>query len=373
VRAEDKGLAFDVDASADLPAAVRCDARRLRQVLLNLLDNAVKFTDAGRVSLRVRRLADDAPGGPAPEGSVRLCFEVQDSGIGIATDQIEATLRAVRAGRRRAPARGRDRAGPGHQPAAGAPDGQRGERAQHARRGHLFLVRRRAAVRGGRGQPVQGMPHVIGYRGLRRRVLVVDDVAENRALLTNFLGRWVRAERGRERPGGARDGAGDAAGADPDGHGDAGDGRPGGDAQPAPAPGSARHPDHLDVGDRRHSDRAQSLAAGADAFLPKPVDLALLAAEIGRLLDLAWIHDEPAQPTAGEADGRPITAPGPEELQLLHSLAKRGNMSAIHQYAERVATLGEQYGPFCDKLHRMAAGFQTRNIVRFVEQLLDAR
>jgi PAS domain S-box-containing protein len=78
VRAEQKNLAFTCEAGGGLPAVVRGDAQRLRQVLINLLANAVKFTDSGDVILRVRLVAP-----------TRIRFEVKDSGVGIAADQLE--------------------------------------------------------------------------------------------------------------------------------------------------------------------------------------------------------------------------------------------------------------------------------------------
>jgi signal transduction histidine kinase len=79
-QADAKGLALRVEAAPDLPPRLVGDPLRLRQVLLNLLGNAVKFTAAGQVTLRLQVLERDA-------GSVRLRFDVADTGIGIAPEQ----------------------------------------------------------------------------------------------------------------------------------------------------------------------------------------------------------------------------------------------------------------------------------------------
>jgi len=79
VGAEKKSLAFTCTTSPDLPTFIRSDALRLRQILLNLLGNAVKFTDQGAIALRVEQ--------PIPG---RLRFEVRDTGPGIAADKFES-------------------------------------------------------------------------------------------------------------------------------------------------------------------------------------------------------------------------------------------------------------------------------------------
>jgi PAS domain S-box-containing protein len=74
-RAKEKSLSLSVTASDDLPQWVLGDRLRVEQVLLNLLGNAVKFTDRGKVSLRVTRVAE------------QIQFAIQDSGIGMSPEQ----------------------------------------------------------------------------------------------------------------------------------------------------------------------------------------------------------------------------------------------------------------------------------------------
>src|ERR1700678_3897881 len=76
VRAHTKGLELIYDVQPEVPDALAGDAGRLRQVLLNLVGNAIKFTDAGEVIVRVKLLADDD----------LLRFEVIDTGIGISAE-----------------------------------------------------------------------------------------------------------------------------------------------------------------------------------------------------------------------------------------------------------------------------------------------
>jgi PAS domain S-box-containing protein len=75
-RATQKGLSLTLELGAALPQRVRADPGRLRQILTNLCDNAIKFTTSGQVVIRL-------DGAPAEEGAWTLHMSVQDSGIGI--------------------------------------------------------------------------------------------------------------------------------------------------------------------------------------------------------------------------------------------------------------------------------------------------
>jgi two-component system, sensor histidine kinase and response regulator len=88
-RAEAKGLAFSAQITPGVPVLASGDPGRLRQILVNLVGNAVKFTTKGRISLTVERAPD--PGGAGLTGAARLRFSVSDTGIGIAP-QAQARL-----------------------------------------------------------------------------------------------------------------------------------------------------------------------------------------------------------------------------------------------------------------------------------------
>ncbi len=81
LKIKSKSLSLTVHRADDVPQYLRADAVKLRQVLINLLNNAVKFTDAGGVTVRVRRLPSDA------ETHI-LSFEIEDTGRGIAKEEL---------------------------------------------------------------------------------------------------------------------------------------------------------------------------------------------------------------------------------------------------------------------------------------------
>ncbi|CAB3802609.1 Sensor histidine kinase RcsC [Paraburkholderia fynbosensis] len=369
VKATEKGLTFACEMAPDVPAAVLVDELRLRQVLLNLLSNAIRFTDQGSVRLSV---------GFTP--SARLRFEVQDTGIGIDEAHLDAIFRPfeqVSDARHRLGGTG-----------LGLPISRQlvrlmgGEIHVESRRdaGSCFSFELNVKVVAPPAGVAASERLVSGYEGPRKTVLVVDDVAENRALMVDMLGPLgfiiAEAANGLEALEKAR----------------------------------ALHPalvlmdvimpgmDGLEATRRLRqmpefrelpiiavsagasgTDAAQSLAAGANAFLAKPIDLSGLLTQVAALLNVEW-NDEatdagPGQ-TAVTAAG-PFTgtliAPPPPEIEALHHLARLGDMRAIMQYAAHVTELDERYRPFADHLCRLAKGYRSKAVLSFVEQYLETR
>jgi two-component system sensor histidine kinase BarA len=86
ITASDRGLHLVTEVELPDPCWVKDDPARVRQVLHNLVGNAIKFTESGSVTLRVKR----APGaGATPEGDPPLLFEVEDTGIGIPPEALK--------------------------------------------------------------------------------------------------------------------------------------------------------------------------------------------------------------------------------------------------------------------------------------------
>ena len=167
----------------DVPAAVRGDPLRLRQVLANLVGNAIKFTERGEVVACGRAGRDDA----RPTSADARAFDVRDTGIGIAPTRCRALFSASP---RPTAARRAATAAPGSgwpSPAAGRADGRQHRRRERSRASarsssstcRLPAARTSAAV--GCSMP-PNLAHL--------RVLVVDDHETNRTVLEHMLDAW---------------------------------------------------------------------------------------------------------------------------------------------------------------------------------------
>ncbi|MGE0084198.1 MAG: sensor histidine kinase [Desulfococcaceae bacterium] len=90
IQAREKNIVFRYEPAPDLPVIIEADEKRLRQVLLSLLGNAVKFTDKGSVTLRVSLLPDSPKHSPGSRYMIKIIrFEIRDTGQGIAETHLQ--------------------------------------------------------------------------------------------------------------------------------------------------------------------------------------------------------------------------------------------------------------------------------------------
>ena len=184
LEAQAKGLAFEYHEENALPAVVRADEKRVRQILINLLGNAIKFTAQGRVSLRIRYAREMA------------IIAIEDSGPGLSAEQQARIFEPfTRSDTASAATPG---AGLGLTIAKMLTDLMGGELSLTSTPGvgsvfkvKLFLPEVHRAptsprVAAGRRQVAKVTPR-LAYAGVRRRVLVVDNEEADRELLVNLL------------------------------------------------------------------------------------------------------------------------------------------------------------------------------------------
>jgi signal transduction histidine kinase/CheY-like chemotaxis protein/purine-cytosine permease-like protein len=180
-QAEEKALGFEVVCVGNLPYAIRSDEKCMRQILINLIGNAIRFTASGTVTLRISHAWDS------------VTFEIIDTGPGIAPDEIERLFMPFERGHS---AREHDHgAGLGlticrllTHALGGSLDVD-----STPGRGTRFVVKLFAPeVHGVQRAPIaaagiRGVRAIRGYRGARRTVLVVDDQQEQRAIVMQIL------------------------------------------------------------------------------------------------------------------------------------------------------------------------------------------
>ena len=179
LQARAKGLDFRFEPLGKLPATVRADEKRVRQILINLLGNAVKFTQRGQVLLRVGYAREMAQ------------FEVVDSGPGMGPAEIERVFEPFARGNTGSQAQG---SGLGLTIAKMLTDLMGGELTVASQVGQgttfkvrLFLPELRDTGGTRLAQPTVPRTGHTGYEGERRRVLVVDNEESDRDLLQRWL------------------------------------------------------------------------------------------------------------------------------------------------------------------------------------------
>ena len=334
-----KQLQFELQTEGRVPEYIRADAKRLRQILLNLLGNAVRFTDQGRITLRLDHSREVAR------------IQVIDTGIGIAQQDLERIFMPFErgsAGRRS----GEAGTGLGLTITHLLTQLMGGELTVESTPGQgsiftvrLYLSEITAPPQRGPRALAQHRP-VTGYLGPRRRLLVVDDHPTQRQMLAGMLLPLgfviLEAASGRECLESAAEHRPDAVLLDitmddMDGWETARRLR----TQDGGALGSTAMPIIM-VSANAFENRPDKLTeAGAQAFVDKPVIESELLAALQRHLQLEWVAElrAPGWATAAlpGAVNAPPAAPLPAgQVEVLTRLARMGHAQGLHQALDRL-------------------------------------
>ncbi|MET3495088.1 signal transduction histidine kinase/purine-cytosine permease-like protein/DNA-binding NarL/FixJ family response regulator [Variovorax boronicumulans] len=356
-QAENKGLAFVYTHAGQLPAWVHADAKWLRQILINLLTNAVRFTDSGTVTLHVDARREV------------LRFDVVDTGIGVAPQdhlRIFEPFERGAAGRRR----GEPGTGLGLTITALLTSLMGGELvlAQTSPAGSTFSVRvylREVADPGPQARGGAARQPVSGYIGARRTLLVVDDQPVQRQMLAGMLmplGFEVReAASGTECLDSLREELPsaillDLTMDDMDGWQTATSVR---------ASGFESIPIIIVSANMFENQPERLRAAGCQAFVGKPVIESELIATLERHLGLEWLTVSDALPPSNEEE----TAMRPVQLLLteddraeLMRLVQMGHVRGLQTALDRLAAASPAAAATCTWLRGMVTRFELDNL-----------
>ena len=356
VRADKKKLLLNFESGPNLPPAIHSDEKRLSQIIINLLNNAIKFTEYGGITFSVYRREE------------KIRFQIADTGVGIPQDRLADIF---------------------------SPFKQVGEHALMAEGTGLGLAISRKLTRllGGElyvksrfgegstfwfdlnldeveaWQEIQTMDeqNVIGFEGAKRTILVVDDVLNNRDVLVDILTplgfEVITAKDGQEGLSKALELQPDLVLMDLI--------MPIMDGEESSQLIKKNLPDTKVIIVSASS--ARDLAdvqkeANSDDYLQKPVYMAELFSKLGMHLNLTWIYEiKDEDDVIEQAD---IIPPPIAELEALLEVSEVFDFMGIKAQLARIEGMDKRYKPFVAHVQQFVQSFDADDICEFVESYL---
>lgn len=367
IRAQQKHITFIYEPTTYLPIGIRADEKRLRQILINLLGNAIKFTNRGGVNLKIS-LHDK-----------KMRFQVEDTGVGIAEEDIEKIF---------------------------YPFQQVGDKDYKAEGTGLGLpiTKKLVEMMGGELQVDSVLGHgstfwmeleftevsdivkvkkvqesiIVGYVGQARKILIVDDRRENRSVMTHLLMplgfQTTEACNGQEALEKAESWMPDLIITDLvmpvlDGFALARKLReiPTFKETPLIAASASVFDHHQQL----------SIDVGCNDFIGKPFRAEALLALIQKHLNLTWIYEESVAKVTGgteeeiilsENEEAVLIGPSSEQSAILLDLALMGDISGILEKLDHLEQEDATLHPFVHKVRQLAKNFAEEQICELMER-----
>ena len=386
MRSQQQGIAFIYETLSPLPVGVRGDEKRLRQVLINLLGNAVKFTENGGVAFKVGVVEEPTRQDSTPTTSetYRIRFQVEDTGIGIPPEKLtEIFLPFQQVGNHNQWIEGTGLGLPISSKLVKMMGGELQVISTLGSGSIFFFEINLPKVTHWTNSSTIDAPMISGFQGEKRKVLVVDDKWQNRSVLLNLLlpvgFEVIEATDGHDALLKAAEFKPDVILMDlvmpvMDGF---------------EATRQLRQAIELkDIvviatsASTFDSDHQKSLNSGCDDFIAKPVRSKELFELLQSHLGLEWVYEEEAATSRKQDDTQvqthggdssqacvSLVAPPVEEVAALFELAKIGDIKGILEGAERLEQMDERFLPLVRELRQLAKGFQVKKI----RELLKAK
>ncbi|MEG4233235.1 ATP-binding protein [Microcoleus sp. Pol11C3] len=380
IRAEQKEITFNYQVLNQLPNAVNADEKRLRQVLINLLGNAIKFTEKGGVIFKVGVIGEGKDSDQSPLTTVR--FYIEDTGVGMTPEQLEKIfLPFEQVGNSQQKAEG---TGLGLAIAQKIVQMMGGEIKVESILGNgsifsfdLDLTQSSEFIE---YTSLKTSMNLIGFKGNKNKILLVDDRLENRGfikILLEPLGFKIReACNGQDGLNQAMDFQPDLIITDlvmpvMDGF-----------EMSRRLRNSSEFKDVILIASSAsvfEFDRQNSQEAGCNEFLSKPIQVEELLEVLKKYLQIEWIYDKPADLAKAQQEGGTdllnvqsgeLVIPPSAELVALFNAARIGDIEVVEQEANRLKQIDGSYLPFANKIWQFAKNFEEKELLAFVKKHL---
>ncbi len=358
--AQAKGIAFAIEVDSRLPETVRTDPGRLRQALLNIIGNAIKYTDTGSVTMKMTyrgqiatfEIRDTGPG-ISQEDQLRifdpyeqvgeLSGSMLESGVGLGLPITKAIIEIM---------------------------GGKLELESAPGKGSVFRITLMLAEPANALVPDVTTRRITGYQGPRRRVLVVDDEADQRAMLKQFLGDCgfdvITAPNGEAAIGEVQAKAFDLVLLDitmP--------GLSGWETASRIREIAGRQVQIcMASGNVQEFHRPQTDRPTHDHFFIKPYRLSELAETIGALLGLSWKWEStgPESEEAARQRGGGLPRKAMPHVERLRELVQIGHVRGIETEIGLLATAAPQHGKLVTALYAALDQFDLAGLLRLLEE-----
>ncbi|MDM8565655.1 response regulator [Candidatus Halobeggiatoa sp. HSG11] len=368
IKTKNKGIDFNLKVANDLPNEVHGDELRLQQILLNLLGNAIKFTDRGSVTLQVN---SEKLKVKSKKIQSQVQFLIQDTGVGISQENLETIFKPFeQVGEQKRQVEG---TGLGLAISKNLVELMGGKLCvkSQVNAGTQFWFEFALPIVNNCTTKAAVQQKIIGIKSKSPKILIVDDHLDNQAVIINLLSplgfKVKSADNGNKGLKIAKQWQPDMIITDlvmqeMDGFEFINQLRQ-----------SSQLKDKIIIVSSANvydTDKNKSLAIGGNDFLPKPIQIEMLFEQLQHHLNLTWIYEDKVQKTTEEKHPTPMVFPPILELEKLYKLSMIGDVYEIEKQAIILAESDVKLKTFADKIQTFTKKYEIYELGEWFEEIM---